>query len=503
MRTLALWFPDWPVQAARYEDKAGAGPVVIASRYRVAVCDGAARAAGVRRGMRVRQAQALCPAASVVDADPERDARAFAGMVEDLAEVVPSIEILRPGMVVINAGAAGRFYGSEARAAEKIIDAAARAGIDCLAGIADEIPTAVIAARAQRVVEPGASRAFLAGQPVRVLGVEESLGCEPEVVDTLENLGLRLLGELAALPTTTVSTRFGRAGLRCHAIAAAEDDRLVAPAIDGEDLSVWVRPEDPITRVDEAAFLARALAARLHEALSRRGLVCQRLSVQAVTHSTTLERTWHTRAQLSERAMADRVRWQLDAWLAAGGGDVICELGLRPVECSVPTARSLWGADSSDEAQRVIARLQSTLGTDAVLTPVDVGGRGVSERIGMVAYGDSAEEKALAAKGSWPGRIPPPLPACMSGEAATLVGAGGEVYVTGEAVLSTEPATLRVGKESFEVTGWAGHWPVDDGWWRGKAPEARLQVVGVDGRGHPRAWLLVWTGAWRVEARFE
>ena len=45
MRVAAVWFPDWPIQAA-----GGQGPMVIARNHAVAVCDRKARRAGVRRG---------------------------------------------------------------------------------------------------------------------------------------------------------------------------------------------------------------------------------------------------------------------------------------------------------------------------------------------------------------------------------------------------------------------------------------------------------------------
>lgn len=504
-----MWFPDWPVQAARLENKAGPGPVVITSRFRVVVCDPEARAAGIKRGMRVRQAQALCAEVAAVDLDEERDARTFTGLVEDLADVVPSIEILRPGLVVLNAAAAARFYGSEDRAAEKLINAAARAGSDCLVGIADEIPTAVLAAREQKIVPKGKSLVFLASLPLVMLRHEVALGCAPEVVDTLYDLGVRTLGDLANLPKHTVVTRFGDEGMRCYEIASAHDDRLVAPPIEGEDFSVWIRPEDPITRVDEAAFIARALASQLHETLRARGLVCYRLRVHASGNEATATRTWHTRTQLDEKAMADRVRWQLDAWLASGGVGAINELGLEPVECAQPAARSLWGAQASDEAQRVIARVQSSLGISAVKTPVVVGGRGVRERIDLIDYGESVDVQARRARGRWLGKIPPPLPARLGDGAAKVnlrasAAAGGmTVYVTSEAVLNADPAIAEIDHERFDVIGWAGPWPVDDGWWQGKAAVARLQVVAVDKQNRPRAWLLLWAGRWEVEAEFE
>ena len=68
MRAAALWFPDWPVQAARLDSGDElAEPIAIAAQHRVKVCSHAARQLGIRRGMRVRNAQAVAPELTVVD----------------------------------------------------------------------------------------------------------------------------------------------------------------------------------------------------------------------------------------------------------------------------------------------------------------------------------------------------------------------------------------------------------------------------------------------------
>ena len=58
MRVAALWFPDWPIQALQEDSREACA---IVSQHRVVVCNAAARRAGVRRGMRLRQAQAVLP----------------------------------------------------------------------------------------------------------------------------------------------------------------------------------------------------------------------------------------------------------------------------------------------------------------------------------------------------------------------------------------------------------------------------------------------------------
>ena len=515
MRAAALWFSDWPVQAARLESGDElAEPIAIAAQHRIKVCSHAARQLGIRRGMRVRNAQAVAPELTVIEDNPDRDGRMFASLVASFDEVAASVEVLRPGLVVVDVDAAGRFHGAEDKALEMLIDAASRRGIDTQAGAADEIATALIAARASQVVPPGGSAEFLAAQPLGVLVAEESLAADMDTVKALGQLGISTLGELAKLPPNAVTTRFGTKGMRIHRIASAAPDRRVAPELPVEDLAVAITPEDPIERVDAAAFAARALAASLHERLKDTGRNCLRLKVVAELHDgTRVERVWRTREPLTEAATADRVRWQLDGWLTNGGSGAITSLILEPLEFAPPEpVGELWSdGASTDTARRVVERVQSQLGIDAVLQPRLVGGRGVAERVAMVPFGEEPED---VDRQSWPGAIPQPLPARLGGgidhpasRIMLIDASGAPVIVTAEAMLSSEPYGLAWGEKRYLVTGWAGPWPVDADWWtQTELPAgrvARMQVVGREGGegGAATGWLLVWSRrSWRVEA---
>lgn len=524
MRVAAVWFPDWPVQAARLDaDDRLEEPLAIGVQHRIKVVSHRARALGVRRGMKVRHAQSVCPELTVIDDNPDRDGRMFTALAAGFDDVAASVEVLRPGLVVVDVAAAGAFHGGEGKAVEMLIDAAARRGIDAFAGVADEIATALIAARASAVVPPGGSAEFLARQPLKALVAETSLGADVETVKALGQLGVTTLGELAALPSTAVSTRFGRAGMACHRIASAAPDRRVAPELPAADLSVAITPEDPIDRVDAAAFAARALAASLHGRLAEAGQNCLRLKVKAeLADSSVVERIWRTREALTEEATADRVRWQLDGWLTSGGAGTITSLVLEPLELAQPDpVGHLWGGGGpgsgggTGQARRVAERVQSALGIDAVLQPRFVGGRGVAERIALIPFGERGPESADGkdpAAASWPGAVPPPLPARIGGgvdhpaSRITMIDeAARPVGVTAEALLSTTPYALSWGGKHYLVTGWAGPWPVDEGWWSEHPQKvARLQVVGQweDG-GAPVAWLLLWSKQkWRVEAMY-
>src|SRR6476659_3922399 len=97
-RTLVVCCPEWPVTAAGHGPDE---PVAVLFANRVVACSAAARAEGVQRGIRRREAQGRCPELVVLDHDPSRDARAFEPVVAALDALCPRIEILRPGRMAL------------------------------------------------------------------------------------------------------------------------------------------------------------------------------------------------------------------------------------------------------------------------------------------------------------------------------------------------------------------------------------------------------------------
>ncbi|WP_231387253.1 DNA polymerase Y family protein [Nocardia sp. BMG111209] len=318
-RVLALWCPDWPaVAAAAVDEVPPTRPVVVLHANRVVAGTATARAEGVRRGLTRREAQARCPGLYVAQADPDRDARLFEPVVAAVAEVVPGVEVLRPGLLVLAARGAARFFGSEEAAAERLVDAVAATGVECAIGIADELSTAVIAARRATIVPPGEGARFLAPLPVAELAVEPSLTApeRADLVDLLHRLGLRRIGDFATLSPAEVGSRFGADAIRAHRCARAESERPPSAAPPAVDLAVEYPCDPPIDRIDAAAFAGRLLATRLHERLAGASVACTRLIVSAETAAgEQLSRVWRCAEPLTPEGTADRVRWQLDGWL--------------------------------------------------------------------------------------------------------------------------------------------------------------------------------------------
>ncbi|MDO4686735.1 MAG: DNA polymerase Y family protein [Corynebacterium sp.] len=497
MRFLALWFPDWPVQALGVHH----APTAIERNGHIYVCSNTARQAGVRRGMRVRQAQAVCPQLEVTADNAARDARAFEQIIESLEQVVAGVEVLRPGLAIVDVLAAARYYDDEAHAVEMLINASALQGVDSFAGVADEITTAMIAARVPAVVPPGMSRQFLAAQPIGVLHAEEALAIDAGTVRTLQELGLRTLGEVAEIGVRDLTGRFGTHGLRIYRVAVADTQRRIATPLEGEQLALTYRPEDPIIRVDTAAFLGRQLASELHMKLQYHGLICQRLQIQAeFTDGDTTTRIWRTKDAFSETAIADRIRWQLDGWLNGRASASDCEGGiialtLDPIEVMVPENGTLWGGEQTDEhVRRVVERVQSTLGPDRVLQPYHAGGRGVATRVQFITYGEQVIHAPI-----WNGAVPGPHPALLKLGPVGVAGpvevelwdaAGASVTIDDEALMSAPPVWMEITHIKQEIIAWAGPWP--------EGSRARIQVVTSE-----NAYLLCWRGGnWEVEGSY-
>ena len=549
-RVLALWCMDWPaVAAAAAAGLSATTPVAVTLANRVVACSAAARESGVRRGLRRREAQARCPGVHVATADPARDARFFEAVTAAVDDVVPRAEVVRPGLLVLPVRGAARYFGSEEAAAERLVDAVAAAGAECQNGVADQLATAVFAARAGRVVPPGRDAEFLSGLSIRQLSAEPGLSGpgRGELADLLWRLGIRTFGQFAALPRPDVASRFGADAVVAHRMVRGEPDRAPSGRELPPDLDAVLQCDPPIDRVDAAAFAGRTLAAALHRSLESAGVGCTRLAIHAVTAGGgELSRVWRCAEPLTEEATADRVRWQLDGWLAsrragaqrlgdetrragaqrlgdiarrAGAGPTgpVIMLRLQPVEVVSAEALQLplWGGpgeESRMRARRALVRVQGLLGAEAVQLPVLSGGRGPAERITLIPIGDEAIPRADPDR-PWPGRLPEPAPTVLpeSDSVVELLDAqNNPVRVTGRGMFTAEPVRLRGTETAYrgDLSWWTGPWPVDERWWdqddrhSRTGPTARAQVL-LD-TDPPRALLLCYRRRrWYAEGVYE
>ncbi|MFF1573587.1 DNA polymerase Y family protein [Leifsonia sp. NPDC058292] len=511
-RAIVLWCPDWPVIATiRALELAADAPIALVDRNLVFACSAAARAEGVKRGLRIREAQSRCTRLQVLPYDPVQDARAFEPVLAVVEEITPGVQPVRPGTFVLRARGPARYYGGEDRAAAELLRCLEGLGIpDARVGIADGPFAAEQAARGTgvdrvRIIPPGDSPAFLAPLPVALLGREE-------LTPLFHRLGIHRLGDLAALDRTDVRERFGELGAHCHTLASGLDGAAVVPRTPPKQLDRVIEFEPPLDRVDQVTFAFRATAETFIAGLTKAGLVCTSLRIEVTDELGRMsERTWLHPRLFSAPDVVDRVRWQLQ-----GSGAIDSGLGSPIVRVLVaPEAvddighheDGLWGGGADERIHHGLSRVQSMLGHDAVLTASIGGGRALAERQVLVPWGDRAVGVARAEQ-PWPGSLPAPAPATVfeAPHPVLVLGADGEPVAVDDRGAVTAPihrfSPTGVAKDSREVTAWAGPWRVRERWWDADLARTvhRFQVVDADGT----AWLLVLDGAgWRSEARYD
>ncbi|KHL01828.1 hypothetical protein LK10_14620 [Sinomonas humi] len=525
-RALVVWFPDWPLVAAQLAGELGERvPAAVIDKGLVSVCSAEARAAGVVRGLRVREAQSRCPDLTAIRADPARDAREFDEVLAAVERDLPGVHVLRPGLCAWRARGAARFFGSEQEAGGTALEAVAKLGLEARVGVADSVFAAEQAARraselaALFVVPAGGSRDFLAPLPIATLD-------DPRLASLLVRLGIRTLGAFAALPEAEIRSRFGPDGTLAHARASGLDPQAIVPRVPPTPLERATDFEPGLDRIDQIAFALRPLAEDFVEGLRRAGLACTELRVQIMDDAgRRSERCWGHPRQFGASDVLDRVRWQLQSGDETSGGRrggrpatwrstgdsltaPVVQVRLLPERTDQIGLRgqALFGG-VDERLDHGLRRLQSMLGHGSVLHPVSAGGRLLAERCLMVPWGEDAppETSALAQR-PWPGSLPAPLPTTVFAEPipVELLDAEARPLRVDERGAAASPAWFRPGsgQDRRPVLGWAGPWPLRQRWWDpdDRRSVERYQVIDD----HGEAWLLIGAeGQWWAEARYD
>jgi protein ImuB len=273
-----------------------------------------AEAFGVVRGMRLGEALSRCPELRLVPPDPAGTRELWSSALDRLEGIGAKVESDRAGEAVFEADGLQGIHGGDLAG---VLAATRRAlGGGARLGAAPSRFAARAAAlqarprrRPTRMVEEKDVRRFLAPLPVGLLRTRPELAVLPEV---LERLGVRTLGELAALPARAVAERFGHPGSLALDLALGRDTPLEPR-----------RPPEPVAeRLDlpEAASgpqLERALELLIARVLARGERRGRSLRALAVSARFVAGGTWRAAVTL-RRASADpdRIRLALAGRLA-------------------------------------------------------------------------------------------------------------------------------------------------------------------------------------------
>src|SRR5437016_2307587 len=238
-----------------------------------------ARRAGVKPGMTVSQAIGLCPSLRLCEPDPVYYDEQFARLLAALSDVSPVVEAAELGRAYVGTDGLEGLYGAPEGIVEelqlRIVDCGLRIGNSRVQSAIDNPQSAirvgwglgkfvswVAASRAKPggavIVRPGEEGKFLSAQPLAVLPLD------PDPHRRLRLLGLRTIGDLAALPEEAVVSQLGRAGRRLWRLAAGETAERVVGREAPEPITAAIAYFSPVA---ERELLAHALEQLIERAL--------------------------------------------------------------------------------------------------------------------------------------------------------------------------------------------------------------------------------------------
>jgi DNA polymerase-4 len=234
----------------------GAG--VPGERGVVAAASYEARSFGVRSAMPLSRARRLCPTAIFVPCDFKAYREASKAVFAILDHYSPTIEPIALDEAYLDCTGQEALMGPPDRVAVRLRDEVkAKSGLDISIGVASSKLVAKVASELRKprglvIVPPGEEAAFLAPLPLVKLP-----GCGPATVARLERVGVRTIGDLAALPDLLLGELFGQYGRALGAHARGTDHGPVMPPGDPKSISREVtfdQDQVNMTKVRETAL---------------------------------------------------------------------------------------------------------------------------------------------------------------------------------------------------------------------------------------------------------
>lgn len=359
-------------------------PLVLAAPQtgglRICARNPAARAAGIRMGELVSDAQARLPALQVRAGEHERDRDALTRLAEALTCFSPWAAPWPEDWpkngggdgITLDISGCSHLFGGEDAMAQMILEKLRGFGYSAHLAIADTQGAAYALAasgpKAGLVVPPGKIRAGTAPLPVEALRLDDAL------TQNLRRLGLKRIGDLLPLPRAPLAKRFGAMLLTRLDQLTGEADEPVSPLSPVPLYRSHARLAEPIQLEEHILRVTERLADALMRTLSDDGKGARRLRLLLyrvdgeVAHlEVTLAAPAHHAAHIVKlfALRLDTLRSTLDAGF--GYDAMLLEAhDVAPLDaCQTSFAEERPRADESAAAQ-LIDRLGTRLGIENV-----------------------------------------------------------------------------------------------------------------------------------------
>jgi len=285
-------------------------PVVVGGRATdrgvVSAASYEARKFGVHSAMPLRTAAQLCPHAIFLEGKRERYAESSRQVAEVLRSFSPVVEMASIDEAYLDLTGTERLHGPPLRAAHKLHELIGqKTGLKCSIGIATSRLVAKVSSdQAKRNgilwVLPGTEADYLAPLDVRKIP-----GVGKVMEASLHQMGIRKVGDLAALDAAFLRQRFGQWGLALAGKARGEDaGGWFDGPIGGHEEPKSISHEHTFNNDTADAVMLEATLAKLSEMVARRlrehGLYTRTVQIKLrYSDFSTLTRA-HTLAQATQ-----------------------------------------------------------------------------------------------------------------------------------------------------------------------------------------------------------
>ncbi len=283
-RYLSLWLSEWSLERLRLAARRGGRPfpaeeaplALVASECgvpRLAAVGPAARVLGLVPGMALADARAACPDLLVHQAEPLADAAELAALGLWCARYSPRVMADGLDGLAIDLTGCSHLFGGERSLMADLDRRLERLGLTRRLAVAGRLAAAWAWARF-------GTGGLLPAEPEALLDLPAAaLRLDADLLAALRRLGLRRVGQLAALPRATLLTRFGPAlPTRLDRLLGRGEEEFVALQ-EPVAFSVRIGWPEPIGRTEDIAAATRHLLAALCRELERRQLGVRRLAL--------------------------------------------------------------------------------------------------------------------------------------------------------------------------------------------------------------------------------
>lgn len=343
----------------------------LASRRLVVVACRAAQSQGIRPGLDLTEAHALCPGLVYADHEPDKDMRSLEALGRWMMRFTPVVALEAPDALVLDVTGCQRVFGGLDRLIQLVSDAMDRLSIAARVAIAPTLGGAWAMAFAGGngtvIVNDDELRQALKPLPTIALRID------PELAIALRGLGIETVAQLLELPRQTLPARFGTDILRRLDQALGVRPEPLVPLQHHQPIRAAMEFDGEVDSLETLGVVLKQLIGHIIDDLAVRGCGARRMQIDFLrTLARPIQKTIH----LSRPSRDPAILFNL---LRCAMETIETDAGFVGVRLAIPlfekVADEQLGLLEQDEqlahadAAHMIERLRVRLGEGAVLSP--------------------------------------------------------------------------------------------------------------------------------------